>query len=98
LQISLKKKIYIYSKKIKENVKNFKQQNGEQKKQTNGHAVLPDILNQKGSVDSLANEKAKQKYIDSLDGVKLSDVVVPENLRKQLEFFDREVILFFISH
>lgn len=47
---------------------------------------LPDLINQKESSD-----KAK-KYLEGLDGVKLDEITVPESLKKQLEYFDRDVI------
>ena len=48
---------------------------------------LPDLVNQK---DGSSNDKAK-KYLEDLDGVKFNDVQVPDTLKKQLEYFDREV-------
>lgn len=51
---------------------------------------LPDLINQKESSD-----KAK-KYLEGLDGVKLDEITVPDSLKKQLEYFDRDVYKFFL--
>ena len=48
---------------------------------------LPDLINQKEPKD-----KAK-KYLEGLDGVKLNEITVPDSLKKQLEYFDRDVSL-----
>jgi hypothetical protein len=38
-----------------------------------------------------SSDKAR-KYLEGLDGIKFNEVQVPESLKKQLEFFDRDVI------
>lgn len=48
---------------------------------------LPDLINQKEPSD-----KAK-KYLEGLDGVKLDEITVPDSLKKQLEYFDRDVLI-----
>lgn len=36
------------------------------------------------------NDKAR-KYLEGIDGVKFNEIQVPDTLKKQLEFFDRDV-------
>lgn len=38
----------------------------------------------------VSTDKAR-KYLEGLDGVKFNEVQVPDTLKKQLEYFDRDV-------
>lgn len=40
------------------------------------------------------SDKAR-KYLEGLDGVKFNEIQVPDQLKKQLEYFDRDVNKFF---
>ncbi|CAF0817304.1 unnamed protein product [Brachionus calyciflorus] len=53
---------------------------------------LPDLINQKEPTD-----KAK-KYLEGLEGVKLNEMTVPDSLKKQLEYFDRDELLQLIAY
>ncbi len=37
-----------------------------------------------------STDKAR-KYLEGLDGVKFNEIQVPDQLKKQLEYFDRDV-------
>ena len=39
-----------------------------------------------------STDKAR-KYLEGLDGVKFNEIQVPDQLKKQLEYFDRDVII-----
>lgn len=56
---------------------------------------LPDLVNQKGNNDS--TDKAR-KYLEGLDGVKFNEIQVPDQLKKQLEYFDRDELLQLIAY
>lgn len=57
---------------------------------------LPDLINQKGGKD-VSTDKAR-KYLEGLDGVKFNEVQVPDTLKKQLEYFDRDELLQLIAY
>lgn len=38
----------------------------------------------------MPTDKAR-KYLEGLDGVKFNEIQVPDSLKKQLEYFDRDV-------
>jgi len=62
----------------------------------NSNSGLPDLINQKGNKDK-STDKAR-KYLEGLDGVKFNEVQVPETLKKQLEYFDRDELLQLIAY
>jgi len=57
---------------------------------------LPDLINQKGT-NAVSTDKAR-KYLEGLDGAKFNETQVPDSLKKQLEYFDREELLQLISY
>lgn len=57
---------------------------------------LPDLINQKRSKD-VSTDKAR-KYLEGMDGVKFNEVQVPDTLKKQLEYFDRDELLQLIAY
>lgn len=38
-----------------------------------------------------STDKAR-KYLEGIDGVKFNEIAVPDTLKKQLEYFDRDVL------
>jgi len=57
---------------------------------------LPDLINQKGTKDA-PTDKAR-KYLEGMDGVKFNEIQVPDTLKKQLEYFDRDELLQLIAY
>ena len=43
------------------------------------------------------SDKAR-KYLEGLDGIKFNEIQVPDTLKRQLEFFDREELLQLIAY
>lgn len=62
----------------------------------NNGSGLPDLINQKGNKD-VPTDKAR-KYLEGLDGVKFNEIQVPDTLKKQLEYFDRDELLQLIAY
>jgi phosphopantetheine adenylyltransferase len=61
---------------------------------------LPDLINQqKENTNSQigSNDKAR-KFLEGLDGVKFNEIQVPDVLKKQLEYFDRDELLQLIAY
>jgi len=62
----------------------------------NRNGSLPDIISSKADKDKSSNKA--RKFLEGLEGVKISEISVPDQLRKQLELFDREELLQLISY
>lgn len=58
---------------------------------------LPDLINQPKGKNQSTNDKAR-KFLEGLDGVKFNEIQVPDVLKKQLEFFDRDELLQLIAY
>ena len=47
-------------------------------------------------IKTAPTDKAR-KYLEGMDGVKFNEIQVPDSLKKQLEYFDRDVSVLFLS-